>query len=194
MCNQVKIRSLFVLMILFSLTQNVFGGSMSRLPYSKVKNPEKLFEFNLKLYNRKTLGELIPSIKPLPSSRDNFSKKQQIGVRGRSNNSKGLIDKVSLGSSYNDIVDIANLNLDGSQEKYIYGTIKYKDESDYRVDTLVRLTIYSSNNPNLHVNDVFIRGVGVRELYFLVYAGSPVMDTSDEEAVLNIEIVDASAK
>lgn len=186
---------LFITVIFICLAQNVFGESMSSLPYSKLKKPEQLFKIELKMYNRQTLNELIHSIESLPLTQKGSLENQSMKIEGiNSRNSEGLIGKVNLGSSFDDITELAKQNWDHSQEKYIFGTIKYKNEFDYRVDTSVNLTIYSPNNPNLSVNNVFIRGIGTEKVYFLVYAGSPVMNTSDGEAVLSYKIVEARAK
>lgn len=107
---------------------------------------------------------------------------------------EGLSGRVRSGSSFDEITELAKQNLDYSKVKYIFGSIKYKNDFDYRVDTTVNLKIYSPNNPNLSVNNVAIRGIGTEKVYFLVYADSPVMNTSDAEAVLNYEIVEARAK
>ena len=167
---------------------------MSSLPYSKLKHPEQLFEIDLKMFNRKTLNELIPSIEAPPLTQmDSKPQPMKIGG-GNLQNSEALSGRVSSGSSFDEISELAKQNLDYSKVKYIFGSIKYKNDFDYRVDTSVNLTIYSPNNPNLSVNNVVIRGIGTDKVYFLVYADSPVMNTSDAEAVLSYKIDEARAK
>lgn len=185
---------LFITVMSVCLTHNAFGGSVSSLPYSKLKKPEQLFEIDLRMFNRQTLNELIPSIESLPLTQRG-GKNQPLKIEEvDSRNSEGLIGKLNFGSSYDEIEELAKQNFDYSKGKYIFGTIKYKNEFDYRVDTSVNLTIYSPNNPNLSVNNVVIQDIGTEKVYFLVYAASPVMNTSDTEAVLSYKIVEARAK
>jgi hypothetical protein len=185
---------LFTTIISICLIQNTFGGSMSSLPYSKLKHPEQLFEIHLKMFNRQTLNELIPSIEAPPLTQKD-SKFQPVKMGGGNlQDSEGLSGRARSGSSFDEITELAKQNLDYSKIKYIFGSIKYKNDFDYRVDTTVNFKIYSPNNPNLSVNNVVIRGIGTEKVYFLVYADSPVMNTSDTEAVLSYEIVEARAK
>ena len=89
--------------------------------------------------------------------------------------------------------------IDPSQDKYIFGSIKYKRKEDARPLTTVTLRISSPNNvgglnPRLESKDLVFEFVNSEiKSYFLIPLPAVAMDTSDDQAILNYKIIKAIA-
>jgi hypothetical protein len=83
---------------------------------------------------------------------------------------------------------------DGDEkDKYILGTTKNLSGRMVWID----IEIFSPNNHNLKVPSVKISllpPTPQKEIYFLVYAGRPIMNTTDQKAELQYKITDIKVK
>lgn len=83
---------------------------------------------------------------------------------------------------------------DGDEkDKYILGAIKNLSGRTAWID----IEIFSPNNHNLKVPSVKISllpPTSQKEIYFLTYAGRPIMNTTDQEAEIRYKITDIKVK
>ena len=147
----------------------VFFGASSRCEggmqgFLKMKDPEQRFEVELKLYNAVSLPTLLPSSQaPVPRT------------------------------YANELVPGGHFTRDGSDQKYIFGSIRYKSSEQPWGFTVVTLEITSPSDPQLtaELGPLTIQGVSTHPTYFLLPAGSTLGPVPEEQIRLTYRIVRA---